>query len=141
MALRLNPYLMLDGTVKEAIAFYEQALDAKVIHIQKFGDMPADPKFPMPEEAKERIAHALLKVGETDLMLSDTFPGNAVRMGDNVSICITTNDPSHSRQIFEALEKDGHVRMPLQETFWSPAYGTVTDKYGVTFQITTETSD
>jgi PhnB protein len=30
------------------------------------------------------------------------------------------------------------VNMPLQETFFSPAYGIVTDKFGVTFQINTE---
>ncbi len=28
--------------------------------------------------------------------------------------------------------------MPLQETFFSPAYGIVTDKFGVTFQIYAE---
>ncbi|WP_251035289.1 hypothetical protein [Paenibacillus polymyxa] len=25
--------------------------------------------------------------------------------------------------------------MPIQETFWSPAYGSVIDKFGVQFQI------
>ncbi len=28
--------------------------------------------------------------------------------------------------------------MPFQETFWTAGYGIVTDKFGVTFQITTE---
>ncbi|ALS25866.1 glyoxalase/bleomycin resistance protein/dihydroxybiphenyl dioxygenase [Paenibacillus sp. 32O-W] len=41
-------------------------------------------------------------------------------------------------KIFEALREGGQVGMPLQETFWSPAYGIVTDKFGVTFHITTE---
>lgn len=27
--------------------------------------------------------------------------------------------------------------MPLQETFWSPLYGQVTDKFGVTWQVST----
>jgi PhnB protein len=36
------------------------------------------------------------------------------------------------------LKQDGQVKMPLQETFFSPAYGIVTDKFGVTFQIYTE---
>jgi PhnB protein len=30
------------------------------------------------------------------------------------------------------------VTMPLQKTFFSPAYGSVTDKFGVSFQIFTE---
>lgn len=138
MTLRLNPYLVLDGNAREAIRFYEKALDAKVIGIQTFGEMPENPEFPLPAEAKDRIAHALLKVGETDLMFSDTFPGQPLQKGNHVTICITTNDIRKSEKIFEALREGGQVGMPLQETFWSPAYGIVTDKFGVTFHITTE---
>jgi PhnB protein len=28
--------------------------------------------------------------------------------------------------------------MPLQETFWSPAYGQITDKFGIEWQVSTE---
>ncbi|MFE0398088.1 hypothetical protein ACFW4G_20550 [Paenibacillus lactis] len=44
----------------------------------------------------------------------------------------------HSKRIFEALQEGGKIGMPLQETFWSPAYGILTDKYGVTWNISTE---
>ena len=43
--------------------------------MQTFGDMPENPEYPIPAEAKERVLHATLKVGNTDLMISDTFPG------------------------------------------------------------------
>ncbi|GAX88449.1 VOC family protein [Effusibacillus lacus] len=138
MTLRLTPYLMMDGNAKEAIQFYEKALDAKVLFLQTFGEMPENPEFPLPADAKDRVAHAMLKVGETDLMLSDTFPGQPHQQGNQVTICISTNDMEKSKQIYEALQQDGQVNMPLQETFFSPAYGIVTDKFGVTFQIYTE---
>jgi PhnB protein len=138
MTLRLAPYLVMNGNAKEAIQFYEKALDAKLLYYQTFGEMPENPEFPLPEEAKELVAHAMLKVGETDLMFSDTFPGQTSKIGDQVTICITTNDIEKSKQMFESLKQDGQVKMPLQETFFSPAYGIVTDKFGVTFQIYTE---
>ncbi|UOF90373.1 VOC family protein [Fodinisporobacter ferrooxydans] len=138
MTLRLNPYLVMDGNAKEAIQFYEKALDAKVLFNQTFGEMPENPEFPLPEDAKERVAHAMLKVGETDLMFSDTFPGQPHQKGNQVTICISTGDKEKSKQIYAALQQDGQVIMPLQETFFSPAYGIVTDKFGVTFQIYTE---
>jgi uncharacterized glyoxalase superfamily protein PhnB len=50
----------------------------------------------------------------------------------------STNDKEQSKRFFEALQQDGQVSMPLQETFFSPAYGIVTDKFGVTWQIYTE---
>lgn len=138
MALRMNPYLILDGNAKEAISFYEKALDAKVVMMQTFGEMPANPDFPLPEGAKDRVSHANLKVGETDLMFSDTFPGQPVHSGNQVQICITTVTTERSEQIYEVLKEGGQIRMPLQETFWSPAYGIVTDQFGVTWNITTE---
>ncbi len=138
MTLRLVPYLMMDGNAKEAIQFYEKALDAKVLFNQTFGEMPENPEFPLPADAKERVSHAMLKVGETDLMFSDTFPGQPHQSGNQVTICISTDDMEKSKQIYEALQQGGQVNMPLQETFFSPSYGIVTDKFGVTFQIFTE---
>lgn len=138
MAVRMNPYLVMDGNAREAIAFYEKALDAKVMGVQTFGEMPADPNHPMPDGVKDRILHALLKVGETDLMFSDTFPGMPYQTGNHVNIAIVTDAADNSRQIFDALAEGGRVTMPMQETFWSPAYGQVTDKFGVVWQITTE---
>ncbi|MDQ0860848.1 VOC family protein [Bacillus sp. V2I10] len=138
MTLRMSPYLMMNGNAKEAIQFYEKALDGKVLFNQTFGEMPENPEFPLPEEAKELVSHAMIKVGETDLMFSDMFPGQTSQIGDQVTICISTNDIEKSKQIFESLKQDGQVKMPLQEAFFSPAYGIVTDKFGVTFQIYTE---
>ncbi|WP_312114763.1 VOC family protein [Brevibacillus reuszeri] len=138
MSLRLTPYVVLDGETKEAIAFYEKALDAKVVFVQTFADMPANPDFPLPDEAKDRVAHASLKVGDSDLMFSDSFPGQSIPKGDHVTICIVSDDVEKSKRIFDALQDGGQVIMPLQETHFSPAYGNLKDKFGITFQIFTE---
>ncbi|MFP3390954.1 VOC family protein [Brevibacillus sp. SIMBA_040] len=138
MSLRLTPYVVLDGDTREAIAFYEKALDAKVVFVQTFADMPANPDFPLPDEAKDRVAHASLKVGDSDLMFSDSFPGQSISKGDQVTICIVSDDVEKSKRIFDALQDGGQVHMPLQETHFSPAYGNVKDKFGITFQIFTE---
>ncbi|MEW9668466.1 VOC family protein [Ammoniphilus sp. 3BR4] len=138
MTMRLIPYLMLDGNAKEAIDFYTKALDATLLFSQTFGEMPANPDFPMPAEVKDRVAHATIKVGETELMFSDIFPGQPHQSGNQVTICLSTNDKNQSQKIYEALQQGGQVSMPLQETHFSPAYGIVTDRFGVTFQIYTE---
>ncbi|NRS48587.1 VOC family protein [Brevibacillus sp. HB2.2] len=137
MALRLIPYIVLDGTASEAISFYEGALGAEVLFKQTFGEMPENPELPLPAEAKNRIGHATIRVGETEMMFSDTFPGQPHQPGDQVTICISTDDKEQSHKIFNALQEGGQVIMPLQETFFSPAYGNVKDKFGITFQIYT----
>lgn len=138
MAVRMNPYLVMNGNAREAVAFYEQALGAKNMGVQTFGDMPCDPNHPLPEGAKDLILHAQLKVGETDLMFSDTFPGMPHQTGNHITIALVTDREEETRQLFDALAVGGQVQMPVQKTFWSPAYGQVTDKFGVPWQITTE---
>lgn len=139
MGLRLTPYLTMDGNAAEAIRFYEQALGATVLGSQTFGDMPSDPEHPISPDVKERISHALLQVGESQLMLSDTFPGQPCELGNQISIAVSANTPERAREIFDALAEGGRVDMPMQETFFSPAYGQVTDKFGVKFQVVTDT--
>ncbi|QGQ44268.1 VOC family protein [Metabacillus sediminilitoris] len=138
MTVRLIPYLVMNGNAKEAIKFYENALDAQVLYMQSFEEGPENPEYPLPEDAKDRVMHATLKVGETELMFSDTFPGQPHQSGNQVTICISTKDPEKARKMYDALQEGGKVNMPLQETFFSPAYGNVTDKFGVEFQIYTE---
>ncbi|MEH7522713.1 VOC family protein [Bacillus sp. JJ1503] len=138
MSFKFIPYLMMDGNAKEAIGFYEKVFNAEVMGILTFGQMPPNPEFPLPEEAKDLVSHATIRVGDSDLMFSDIFPGQPHQIGSQVTICITLNNTDQAHQVFESLQDGGQVGMPLQKTDFSPAYGVVTDKFGVTFQIYTE---
>ncbi|WP_416150678.1 VOC family protein [Salipaludibacillus sp. HK11] len=137
MAMRLTPYLLMDGNAKEAIQFYEQAIGAKVLEIISYGEMPEMPNT-FTSELKNLVAHAKLQIGDTDLMFSDNPSGSPIQKGKQITLCITTNDAEKSKQIFEALQQGGQVNMPFEETSFSPAFGDVTDKFGITFQVYTE---
>ncbi|WP_181350734.1 VOC family protein [Thalassobacillus sp. CUG 92003] len=135
MSISLNPYLIFDGNAREAVNFYEKTLDGKITGIMTFGDMPEDPDHPVTDDMKDRVMHAHLKVGDADLMFSDTFPGMPHQPGDTIQIAIHPKEEEKAKEIFAALEDGGHVIMPLQKTDWSPLYGSVKDKFGVTFQV------
>lgn len=137
MTLKLTPYITLEGRAREAIQFYEQAIGAEVLSIATYGEMPNMPST-FSDDMKELVAHAKLKVGEAELMFSDSPGGPPVTDGKRVTICITTDNVAESRRIFEALQIGGQVNLPFQEEVFSPGFGDVTDKFGVTFQIYTE---
>jgi PhnB protein len=137
MILGIHPYIVTEGRGREAVEFYKEAIDAQVLQVQKFGDMPASPDFLIPDEMKQRIINAHLKVGDTDLMISDTFADQTLPIGDQVTISLATNDIEKTREVFTRLQEEGQVLMALEETFWSPLYGQVKDKFGVTWQVTT----
>ncbi|SFL61164.1 PhnB protein [Gracilibacillus orientalis] len=137
MMVKLTPYITLEGRAKEAIQLYEETLGAEIISIFTYGEMPDMPNT-FTDELKSLVAHAKLKVGETELMLSDAPGDSTIENGKRVTICITTNEVEKSKQIYETLRQDGQVNMPFKEEPFSPGFGDVTDKFGVTFQIYTE---
>ncbi|GAB2571460.1 VOC family protein [Gracilibacillus alcaliphilus] len=137
MTVKVTPYLMMDGNAKEAIQFYEQALEAKVVTNITYAEVPDLPS----EDLKNKVAHAKLKIGESVLLISDSPSVLPVEQGNQVTICISTKDAAQSKRFFEALKKEGKVKMPFQETSFSAAYGSLTDKFGVTFLIDTESEN
>lgn len=136
--MKFYPYLQLNGNAREAVAFYEKVFQAENLGVITFGEMPADPEYPLPEEAKDLVAHTALKIGDSLLMFSDTFPDEPVQEGDMVTICIFFDDQEKARKTFDALQAGGEVKLPLTETSFSPAYGVIKDKFGVIFQFYTE---
>jgi PhnB protein len=137
MTVKLTPYITLEGRTREAIQFYEQAIGAEVLSIMTYGEMPDMPAT-FTDGLKSFVAHAKLRVGEAELMFSDAPGGTPIESGKRVTICITTNEVEKSKKIFEALQQGGHVNLPFKEEPFSPGFGDVTDKFGVTFQIYTE---
>ncbi|WP_307557686.1 VOC family protein [Paenibacillus sp. V4I7] len=83
------------------------------------------------------IGYTILKIGESELQLTDNVTGSSYQKGTQVTIVVQTNDKDKATQYFEALKQGGQVNEPLQASFFSPAYGNVTDKFGVTFRILT----
>lgn len=136
--MALNVYLIFNGNCREAVEFYEQAFQTKREVFQTFAESPQNPDYQMPEEAKALVMHAKMTVFGSDLMFSDNFPGSPFTVGNNVSIAVVSNDLDGLKSSFNKLQEGGTVEMELQETFWSKCYGSLTDKFGVHWQISHE---
>jgi PhnB protein len=145
MTLKITPCIVMSGNAKEAVHFYEKELEAEVLNIQTYGEMP----IPCPEALKNSVANAILKIGESDLMLFDApIQSNPTMDKDNipnyenkkveVTINLSIDSVEKTKRIFNSLQQDGHVIAPLEAVPFSPAFGTVTDKFGVTFILITQ---
>ncbi|TFE00109.1 VOC family protein [Jeotgalibacillus sp. R-1-5s-1] len=136
--MSLNAYLNFDGNTREAVAFYREVFDSPAPDIMTFGEQPPNPEFEIPEEMKDRIMHAALKVNGSMLMFSDTFPGTSYIQGNHISLTVWLKDEALLRKQFDRIKQGGKVDMELQETFWSKAYGQVTDQFGIIWQFSHE---
>ncbi|ASB87402.1 VOC family protein [Bacillus sonorensis] len=135
MSLQFTPYILMDGRAKEAIEYYRETLNAEVKFQQTIGEGPKEEAAKFKENEQDFIAHAVLKIGETNMMIADIIPELPFQSGNQLSICMTVSSVAETKQLFEKLREQGTVVLELEQTYFSPAYGIITDPYGVTFQI------
>lgn len=135
MIKSLEIYLITNGNGKEAVKFYENALDANVISIMYWKDQVPN----CPKENEDLVLNAQLDVNGIRFMISDENPEYEYKAGTNMSATIITNDVETSNKIYEKLKVDAQkIYLELQETFWSPAYANLIDKFGMLWQISTQ---
>jgi PhnB protein len=51
------------------------------------------------------------------------------------SLSLTAPDPAEAERLFSALGDGGQVQMPLAQTFFSPRFGMVADRFGVSWMV------
>jgi PhnB protein len=132
---KIETYLSFEGRCEEAIEFYRRTLGAEVLMMMRFKDSPepAQPGCQTPG-SENKIMHASLKIGETTLMASDgRCTGKSSFEG--FSLTISAVNEAEAERIFAALAESGEVRMPLTKTFFSPRFGMLADKFGVSWMI------
>jgi len=134
----VNVYFNFNGNCKEAVEYYSEVFGLGTPEISKFGDMPEDPNFVVPDDMKELVMHARLNIHGSMVMFSDSMPNAPVTFGKNITLAVVTGDKEKLEAEFNALAKEGKVSMPLKETFWSPVYGSLEDKFGIVWQFSYE---
>jgi PhnB protein len=134
--MQVQPYLVFEGRCEEAIEFYKKALGAKVEMMMRFKDAP---QGAMPGECapgvENKIMHAALKIGEATVMASDgrMQGGKAAFQGFALSLDMKSKD--EAERTFRALADGGQVQQPLTQTFFSPAFGMLADRFGVSWMV------
>jgi len=136
--MAINVYTYFNGNCRQAVEFYSETFGTEKPKIMAFGDTPPNPQFPLPEEAKNLVLHAELNISGTKVMFSDTFPGNKFIVGNNIGLTLVSKDKDEIQSLFNKFKEGGTVDMELQKTFWSECYGSVTDKFGIQWQLSFE---
>ena len=110
-----HPYIAFAGNCREAFTRYQEIFGGELV-MMSTADMPADEAPP---------------ADKADL------DGNNHGMCTNYSAA-TVDD---AKRVWEALSDGGSVQMPLGETFFSPAFGMCTDRFGAPWMVATDQPD
>jgi PhnB protein len=136
--MHVQGYLMFEGRCEEALDFNAKALDAEIAMVLRFREAPdGDAHAGLPPGAGDKIQHASFRIGETTLLASDGLcSGQPAFQG--VVLTLSVPSKAEAGRRFAALAEGGEVRMPLAETFFSPRFGMLQDRFGIGWMVITE---
>lgn len=140
--MQVQPYLFFEGRCEEALNFYRDKLGAQVDHLMRFKDNPEPGTSPGEGCAGgpvdgEKIMHASFRLGSASLMASDGMASGKPNFA-GVSLSLLVPSEAEGERLFQGLADGGQVQMPLGKTFFSPLFGMVADRFGMSWMVVVE---
>ena len=137
----VSTYLLFDGNAEEAFNFYKSVFGTEFEGgIMRYGDHSPPEGVPFNDGVKGKIVNMALPIlaGHV-LMASDILPGMGFTPtpGNNFQITLQPDTRAEADRLHAALSAGGAVRDPMAEAFWGDYYGSLTDKFGIQWNINT----
>lgn len=126
----LTPHLVVRNA-DQAIEFYKKAFGAELQ-----GEIARGPDG--------KVMHALLRIGDSNLMLNDEMPEMGALSplsGDSSSVTIHIYTQNVDSAFERATKAGAKVTMPLADQFWGDRYGVVKDPYGHQWSLAAHAKD
>lgn len=133
----VTPYLMFAGDCEEALNFYKTAVDADVKDILYFKDSPDPvPAECMKDGLENKVMHSWFIVHGTPVFATDGGAmGGETQDFKGFALTLTVGSEAEVDRLMGNLSAGGQTVMPAGKTFFSPRYGMVKDKYGITWMV------
>ena len=133
--MHVQPYLFFDGRCEEAIEYYKRTLGAKLEMLMRFKESPEPPPpGKVAPGSENKVMHAAFHVGDSLIMASDGYATGKPSF-QGFSLTINAASEAEADRVFNALADGGQVQMPLGKTFFSPKFGMVADRFGVSWMV------
>jgi PhnB protein len=129
------PYLHFRGNARAAMTRYQEIFGGELV-VLTFGDLPPDAGPPPPGVPAETVMHSALTNGDDSLMASDDPSGESTgTTSEGHHVTWNAPDMGEAKRVFDALADGGSVQQPLTETFFSPGFAMVIDRFGTPWMI------
>jgi PhnB protein len=129
----IEPYLFFEGRCEEALEFYRQTLGAEITALMRYKESPEPAMCPNNGSA-DKVMHAAFRIGNSTIMASDGRCSGKAHF-DGFALSVTVSTESDAERLFNALAGGGQIQMPLSKTFFSPRFGMVADRFGVSWMV------
>lgn len=128
----IGHYLMFARNCEAALRTYEAAFGARIQQVQRYGDMPPNPDFPIAEADRNLVLNARFTIREYEIMCADS--ARPYQAGNNMYVSVMMEEAS-IRQAWEVLKEDGEIYMELAPAFFATLHGSLRDRYGINWMF------
>jgi PhnB protein len=133
--MKVIPYISFNGNCEEAVNFYQSILGGKISSI-KFSELPAGEGMSPSENWQDKIMHAALTFEDGNtIYFGDTWEEYPVKTGNYSTIHLVVENEKDVYEFVQKLSEEGEITMPAEKTFWNSVYGSLIDKYGISWGI------
>ena len=82
----------------------------------------------------QTIVHANIRIDDVEIAGADV-DSSRYETPKGFYVLLGVDSEEKVKTYFHALQRDGHVVLAPQRTFWSPCYAIVNDRFGVPWKI------
>lgn len=129
----ISPAIHFPGNCHEAILFYEEVFRGTDRKIEFYRDAPTNPGFEVSKDMLDQVMHASMTLNGSPFNFSDTQ--DKTLSGDMICFNVFLESEDEVSRAFEKLADRGQVAVPLGPQFFSRMYASVTDRFGVKWQL------
>ena len=128
MSSKISTFLMFEGKAEEAMNFYVSLFkDSSITHLQRYGPGQAG--------AEGSVMQAAFSLNGQRFMCIDSSVKHGFTFTPAMSIFVDCDSEAELDTLFAKLSEGGQVLMPLGQYPFSPKFGWLADRYGVSWQL------
>ena len=131
MATTFHPYLFFSGDCREAFTRYGEIFGGELTILAN----SEAPDGGMPGAADDFVMHAAVTLPDGGLLMGSDDPTGTGGPKWGVAVNVGVDDEAEARRVYDALADGGSADMPIEATFFSPAFGSLTDRWGVAWLV------
>ncbi|MEJ8644771.1 VOC family protein [Streptomyces sp. MS1.HAVA.3] len=129
---KITTFLMFEGRAEEAMSFYLSLFDdAEVLSISRYGPDETGPGA----GAEGTVQHATFSLAGQQFMCIDSSVHHQFGFTPAMSLYVQCADEAEIERLYAALAEQGQELMPLGSYGFSPRFGWVNDRFGVSWQL------
>ena len=128
---QVTTLLMFTGRAEEAMSLYTSLFKrSKIISVTRYGANEAG--------SEGTVQHATFTLNGQEFMCIDSNVEHAFTFTPSISLYVCCQTEDGIERVFAILSQDGQVFMPLDRYPFSEKFGWLSDRFGVSWQLSLE---